>query len=128
GLSIGQLEFVRQWIAAGAPKTGVVADASLLLNRSAQVSQPFAPLLPPPSGSGYQLKVDQFNVSANFERELFNYRKVGNTADVYVSRIETSMRPFSHHFVLYTLNSSIPSVLVPQADAVRDIRKPDGSM
>jgi len=127
-LSIGQLEFVRQWIAAGAPKTGVVADASLLANRSAQVTQPFAPLAAPAPGEGFQLKVDQFPVSANFERELFNYRKVGNTSDVYVSRIETSMRPFSHHFVFYTFSSGIPPGLIPIPGVVRDIRKPDGSM
>ncbi|MDB4891560.1 MAG: hypothetical protein JWL61_3415 [Gemmatimonadetes bacterium] len=128
GLSIGQLEFVRQWIAAGAPKSGVVADATLLANRSVQVTQPFAPLAAPASDAGFQLKVDQFPVSANFERELFTYRKIGNTSDVYVSRIETSMRPFSHHFVFYTLNSGIPPGLVPLPDVVRDIRKPDNSM
>jgi len=128
GLSIGQLEFVRQWIAAGAPKTGVVADASLLANRSVQVTQPFAPLAVPAAGTGFQLKVDQFPVSANFERELFNYRKVGNTSDVYVSRIETSMRPFSHHFVFYTFSNNIPSSLVPAPDVVRDIRRADNTM
>ncbi len=128
GLSIGQLEFVRQWIAAGAPKDGVVADATLLANRSAQVTQPFAPLAAPAAGAGFQLKVDQFPVAANFERELFNYRKVGNTSDVFVTRIETSMRPFSHHFVFYTFAGNIPPALVPAPDVVRDIRKADNSM
>ncbi|MEP6998917.1 MAG: hypothetical protein ABI969_00465 [bacterium] len=128
GLSNGQLEFVRQWIAAGAPKTGVVANASLLADKGLQNTQPFQPLSAPAAGTGFQLKVDQFDVSANFERELFNYRKVGNTSDIYVSRIETSMRPFSHHFVLYTFDPKTPSSVIPRPDVVRDIRKPDGSM
>ena len=128
GVTVGQLEFVRQWIAAGAPRTGVVASAALLADKSAQSSPPFVPLALPAAGTGYQLRVDPFDVSANFERELFNYRRVGNSADIYVNRIETSMRPFSHHFVLYTMDPKTPSQLVPGTDLVRDIRNADGSM
>ncbi len=128
GLSVGQLEFVRQWIAAGAPKTGKVVDAALIADKVPQASLPFAALAPPAAGTGFQLKVDRFDVNANFERELFTYRKVGNTSDLYVSRIETSMRPFSHHFVLYTFGAGTPAQLVPQPNVVRDIRKPDGTM
>ena len=128
GLSNGQLEFVRQWIAAGAPRTGIVANATLLSDKALQTTQPFVALAAPPAGTGYQLKVDQFDVSANFERELFNYRKVGNTSDIYVSRIETSMRPFSHHFVLYTIDPKMPAPLIPAPDVVRDIRNTDGTM
>ena len=128
GMSNGQLEFVRQWIAAGAPRTGVVANATLLADKAPQTTPPFAPLVAPASGTGFQLKVDQFDVSPNFERELFNFRKVGNTSDVYVSRIETSMRPFSHHFVLYTLDPKMPAAFVPATDVVRDIRNADGSL
>ncbi len=127
GLSVGQLEFVRQWIAAGAPRTGVVADATLLGNRVSQTTPPFVPLAVPAAGTGLQLKVDQFDVNANFERELFTFRKLGNAADMYVSRIETSMRPFSHHFVLYTFNNSAVAAGIP-ANTVRDIRNADGSM
>ena len=131
GVSPGQLEFVRQWIAAGAPKSGAVASATLLADRTVQTSQPFAALAVPAAGTGFQLKVDRFDVNANFERELFDYRKVGNAGEVYVSRIETNMRPFSHHFVLYTFNPAMGAqcaLLKPQVDAIRDIRNPDGSM
>ena len=126
GVSVGQLEFIRQWIAAGAPKGDVVASTALLLDRTPQTSQPFAPLAAP--ANGYQLKVERFDVAPNFERELFNYRKVGNTSEIFVSRIETSMRPFSHHFVLYGFDAKTPASVVPAPDVVRDIRKPDGSM
>ena len=128
GLSTGQLEFVRQWIAAGAPKTGIVASATLLTDKAPQTTQPFAPLAAPAAGAGFQLRVDEFDVASNFERELFNYRKVGNPADIYVSRIETSMRPFSHHFVLYTFDPKTPKLIMPAPDVVRDIRNSDGTM
>ena len=63
-----------------------------------------------------------------FERELFVYKKVGNTAPVYVNRVETAMRTNSHHFVLYTFQDSTPPDIVPPYDAVRDIRRPDGTL
>ncbi len=130
GLSVGVLEYVRQWIAAGAPRTGMVADASLLADRTPQTALPFAPLPAPPAGTGFQLKVDRFDVAATFERELFVYRKLGNPSDIYVSRIETSMRPFSHHFLLYTFNDAALAspALLPAPDVVRDIRMPDGTL
>ena len=128
GLSNGQLEFVRQWIAAGAPRTGVVANASLLADKVLQTVSAFVPLVAPAPGTGFQLKVDPFDVAAKFERELFDYRKVGNTSDVYVSRIETSMRPFSHHFVLYTFDPRTPPAIIPTTDVVRDIRNADGTL
>ncbi|MEO6525860.1 MAG: hypothetical protein ABIP93_04490 [Gemmatimonadaceae bacterium] len=128
GVSAGQLEFVRQWIEKGAPKLGTVVDASLLANQSRQVGIPFAPLVAPTSGSGIQLKVEPFDVTSNFERELFTYRVIGNAEPMYVNRIETSMRSFSHHFVLYTFQPGVPKAIVPLPNTVRDIRAPDGSL
>lgn len=128
GLSEGQLEYVRRWIEAGAPREGDVIDTTLLADRTAQRVPPFAPLPPPPSG--IQLRVDSFAVRGNFERELFVYRTLKNTADVYVNRIETKMRPGSHHLLLYTYDETRSPfcVLRPSADQVRDIRNDDGSM
>src|SRR4051812_47179723 len=91
GVSNGQLEWVRQWIVAGAPRNTAVADASLLADKAVQTAAPFAPLAAPLAGEGYQLKVDKFDVAGAFERELFVYRKVGNTQDAFVNRIQTSM-------------------------------------
>jgi len=122
----GQLEFIRRWIEAGAPETGVVADTMILADRTRPVIAPFVPLQLPVSG--IQLKIEPFNVAPNFERELFVYRRVNNAAPVYVNRIEARMRINSHHMVLYTFEPNIPSQLVPPFDAVRDIRNPDGSL
>ena len=127
----GQVDYIRKWIEAGAPRTGDVADATLLANASAQSAGAFVPLAPPPAGQGYQVKVDSFGVQANFERELFVYRPLGNPATIYVNRIQTSMRPLSHHFVLYQSDpSTAPKGFpcIPPANTVRDIRNSDGSM
>src|SRR5579885_3455880 len=130
-LSQGQVDFIRAWIAAGAPRAGDVADASLLANTKPQSTGAFTPLAAPPPGGGYQIHVDSFGVHGNFERELFVYRPLGNSAPIYVNRIQTLMRPLSHHFVLYASDpSTAPGFpfCIPPANVVRDIRNPDGSM
>jgi hypothetical protein len=126
----GQVDFIRKWIEAGAPRTGDVADATLLTNKTPQSASVFVPLVAPATGQGFQMHVDSFGVRANFERELFVYRSLGNSADIYVNRIQTSMRALSHHFVLYSIDPSMAPgwPCVPAANVVRDIRNADGSM
>ena len=129
GISIGQLEYIRRWIEAGAPRTGSVADVALLADRVPQRAATFAPLAPP--ARGVQLRVDSFGVRPQFERELFVYRPLRNAAELYVNRIETRMRVGSHHLLLYAFdpeNRSFPCNLRPPADVVRDIRNADGGM
>ncbi len=127
GLSIGQMEFIRQWIAAGAPKDGVVADKALLDDTSHTPIADFVPLQAPTLGTGYQMHIDKFDVAPHFERELFVYKPINNASDIYVNRIQMRMRPNSHHFLLYTFQSGTPASIIPPYDVVRDIRNPDGS-
>jgi hypothetical protein len=129
-LAQGQVDYIRKWIEAGAPRTGEVADAALLSNKTPQTPVAFVPLTPPPVGQGYQVRVDSFGVRPNFERELFVYRPLANTTDIYVNRIQTSMRTMSHHFVLYSIDPTLFNGLpcTPQANVVRDIRNADGTM
>ena len=126
----GQVDFIRKWIEAGAPATGDVADATLLTNKTPQSGSLFVPLAAPAAGQGVQIHVDSFGVKANFERELFVYRSLGNASDIYVNRIQTSMRALSHHFVLYSVDPSMAPgwPCTPAANVVRDIRNADGSM
>ena len=128
-LSQGQVDFIRKWIEGGAPRTGEVADAALLSSTTPQPAARFTPLVPPPAGQGFQIHVDSFGVQANFERELFVYRPLGNAAVTYVNRIQTLMRPLSHHFALYSIDQSMAPAFpcTPTANVVRDIRNPDGS-
>lgn len=121
----GELEYIRRWIEAGAPEKGSVVDTSVLADRARPVALPFTPLAPP--AAGVQLKIESFNVTPNFERELFVYRRVNNATDLYVDRIETRMRTNSHHFLLYTFEN-IPALIRPAFDVIRDIRHPDGTL
>jgi len=130
GLTAGQLEYVRRWIEAGAPRTGHVVDTAVLRDARQQMAT-FTPLAAPASGSGIQLVVDSFAVAPSMEREFFVYRPLRNSADVYISRIETRMRAGSHHLLLYTFDESKtapPCNLRPPLDLVRDIRNRDGTL
>jgi hypothetical protein len=128
-LYLGQIEFVRRWIEAGAPKTGTVADATLLDNKTPSVSvkDDFVAIKTPQQEgvAGFQLKVDKFTIQPNFERELFVRRNVGNPTEIYINRIKLQSRPNSHHMVLYDFrsNSGLPAI-----DQIRDLRNPDNSL
>ncbi len=124
-LSVGQIEFVRRWIEAGAPRTGNVVDATLLDDKTPSVTYaPFELLAKPTTSQGYQLNLPQFSVAPNFEREFFMRRELGNTGDIYVNRVQVKMRPNSHHFIAYGFKN--PASL-PALDQIRDLRNPDGS-
>ncbi|MEJ7758248.1 MAG: hypothetical protein WKF55_01520 [Gemmatimonadaceae bacterium] len=125
-LTIGQIEYVRKWINAGAPETGEVVDASLLNDLTRPSYSPFTPL--PLPARGYQLKVGPFDVAPRFERELFVRRDLGNAEPIYITRIETRMKTNSHHLQLYTFTPNIPAAVMPPVDVIRDIRRPDGSL
>ena len=128
-LSAGQLEYVRRWIEAGAPRTGHVVDTTVLLDVRTQTAS-FTPLPAPAAGTGIQLSVDSFAVTPNLERELFVYRRLNNASDLYVTRIQSRMRPGSHHLLLYTFDESrttFPCNTRPAANVVRDLRNADGS-
>lgn len=123
-LYAGQVEFIRRWIEAGAPKDGDVVDKTLLDDKTpSYVTTPFEGLAAPASGSGFQMSIPQFSVAPNFERELFMRRNIGNTADAYVNRIQVKMRSNSHHFVAYAFSNNT----LPALDQVRDLRNADGS-
>lgn len=124
-ISAGQLEYIRQWIEAGAPEKGLTGDDALLEDATPQPDY-FEPLQPP--ASGFQVHIEPFQVAPNFEREFFTYKPVGNTQDVFVNRIEISMRENSHHLVIYDFKEGTPSVILPSNDDIRDIRDTSGSL
>ncbi|MGB1038187.1 MAG: hypothetical protein ACPGYY_06025 [Bacteroidia bacterium] len=123
-LTYGEIEFIRQWIISGAPETGEVASISLLDDKSyfTPDSSSFEALTPP--SSGVQLHLGPFNVETNFERELFSYKLLNNTEDIYVDRIQSIMRPGTHHLILYDFNENAH---LPQKDILRDIRDKNGN-
>ncbi|MEI6737963.1 MAG: VCBS repeat-containing protein, partial [Pseudomonadota bacterium] len=125
-LSIGQLEFIKRWIEAGASETGDSIYPALLDDKMLPSYAPFVALTPP--AKGYQLVIEPFAVRPNFERELFVLRELKNTAPIYITRVETRMRTNSHHFLLYTFQSNTPTAIMPAPDLVRDIRNPDNTL
>ena len=120
------MEYIKQWIEAGALESGDSLDPALLDDKALPSYAPFVPLTPPTSG--YQLAIESFLIQPNFERELFVLRELKNPAPIYVSRIETRMRANSHHLLLYTFQNNTPASIIPPANLVRDIRNPDGSL
>ena len=69
-LTNGQLEFIRQWIVAGAPDSGVVADSTILQDTVRFEDFLFEPLALPESGIQYH--IEPFEVQPNSEVEFCN--------------------------------------------------------
>ena len=123
-LTNGELEFIRQWIIAGAPENGHVADESLLLDTTIFSLPDFEPLEIPENG--IQIHLPPFNVPPQFERELFYYVEIDTPDYLYVNRITTTMRPGSHHFIVYTFDG-VNQNFLPDEGVYRDIRNFDGT-
>lgn len=124
-LTNGQLEFIREWIVNGAPKDGFVADVALLENEERYEATPFEVLEKPEQG--YQFHVGPFDVAAGEDRELFTYQKLNNESDVFVKEIEITMRPGSHHFILYNFPEDHPATQIPPEGTIRDVYHSNGS-
>ncbi|WP_425389598.1 hypothetical protein [Ekhidna sp.] len=118
-LTNGQLEYIREWIINGAPKTGQVADVALLNDETRFEEIPFEPL--PMPESGYQFHLGPFEVAANTDREFFYYEPAVSEEDIYVNQIEISMRPGSHHFIFYSFDDETPSISYPEPLEIRDL-------
>jgi len=124
-LTNGELEFVRQWILAGAPLTEHVAAQSLLDNADRYEPPEFQQL--PVPANGLQLHLGPFDVAPNFEREFYYYEPLDNDEELFVNRVDIAMRSGSHHLILYDFEDDVPEVLFPEARAFRDIRDADGN-
>ena len=119
-LTDGELQFVRSWIEAGAPETGIVVDEDVLLNTDRYIPEAFTKLDPPTNG--IQLHLGPFDVQPNYEREFFQFTALDQNSDMYVNRIEIEMRRGSHHFLLYTFNQDTPQQILPSYDQPRELR------
>ena len=124
-LTMGQVEFVKRWINAGAKKDGETVDVAVLKDSSA-CQEEITPLAVPAAGTGFQLKIDLFDIPKNFEREIFIRKNTPNTQTAYVNRIEMKGRSNSHHFVVYGFKN--PLLGLPTTGIMRDLRNSDGSL
>lgn len=120
-LFAGQIEYIRRWIEAGAPKTGTVADVSLLLDKTPVINK-FEPLRPPEIGKGFQMKLEPFEIYPYFEREIFVRKPLSNAQTVFVNKFQIKMQPGSHHFILYGFRNNVN---LPNVGEIRDLRNKD---
>lgn len=146
-------ELIRQWILFGAPATGEVVKESLLVdyyeNGLGANSFPVVPAAPAAS-EGFQIKMGPFFLAPQNnaqgwldEVEYFQKWKVGLPNDVEVTRIDTKMGTYSHHFIMYDydnpaaannlsdgLRTNISHVNISLVEAIQeptDLRLPQGS-
>ena len=105
-LSAGKVEFIRQWIDAGAPRTGSVADVNLLQDTTADLQAPLVPLPVPSADSGFQIHMPPFDIPAGSEREIFLYKDNPNSDTKYVTSMDIRMREGSHHFILWGVDGA----------------------
>ena len=119
-LTNGELDFIEDWIWAGSPETGIVADPLILNDNSTYETPEFEPLEPPALGMQYH--IGPFDVYPNTERELLYYVPP-ISSEYYIKRIEIAMAPGSHHFIAYQFSDNWPGG-APQEYTYRDIHAP----
>ena len=102
---------------------GNVVEVALLedMDRFEIPSSEFARLTPP--ASGVQLNLGPFDIPTENEREFFYYEPLNNDEELYVNRVEITMREGSHHFILY----DYPFGNVPQEGTYRDLYDVSGN-
>ncbi len=125
-LTFGELGLIRRWLLAGAPETGVVADAVVLEDTSVYREYFFEPLPLLAPSEGLSLRLGPFEVQPNFEREFFYRDPAETTERVLVDRVTMSMTTGSHHLILYTFSDAAPSL--PLVGQIRDLRRDNGSL
>ena len=124
-LTNGELEFIRQWIEAGAPESGQVASLELLSNETRYIPSPFEALALPESG--YQFHIEPFIIEPGRDREIFRYERLNNPEPVYVNRVEIAMQLGSHHFLIYQFSDKLSGFLYPPEGAIRDVYDMSGN-
>ncbi|MGL4630428.1 MAG: hypothetical protein ACRCVT_04405 [Leadbetterella sp.] len=83
-----------------------------------EVSSDFQPLAKPKPGEGYQVVIEPFPIQANFEREFYVRKMLGNTEEVFLSGFEMKARSGTHHLIAYSFgegdNLPEPNIMYDQ--------------
>lgn len=102
------IDVIRRWVVAGAPKDGKVKDIAVIGESSRSSSESdesetsiFAP--PAPPESGFQVQLKPFDIAPGGEREISYAMKMPIAEDVLVNRIDIIQPHGSHHFLLYRI-------------------------
>jgi hypothetical protein len=122
-VTAGQLEFVKQWIAAGASKDDPNTDVAMLTDTRGQNET----LLLPLPAQGRQFHLPPFRIAPNTDREFFTAQV--NPTEIWMNKFELIQRDRSHHFILYAYNPARPpEVGLPAVGAIRDLYLPNGTV
>ena len=117
-------ELIRQWILFGAPMTGEVVKEQLLVDYydnglAADAFPNGAPAAPLPS-EGFQVKMGPFFLAPQNnaqgwadELEYFQKWELGLSNDLEVTRIDTKMGTYSHHFIMYSFDDQSTANAIP---------------
>jgi len=124
-LTNGELAFLKAWIEAGAPSGGVVANPNLLNDQTRYTPPDFKVLNPPAQGVQFHLGPFEVWPAQIHDREFLYFEPYQTTTDQYISRYEISMRPGSHHLIVFNYpNGKVP----PTARTYRDLRNAAGNI
>jgi hypothetical protein len=93
---------------------------------ASDVPNDFAGLPPLPADSGFQLHIEPFPIPANFEREFFIRKDLGNKEEIFVNAFRSVSRPGTHHFVLSSI-ASTPGFPLPLPNVIVDQNNIDGT-
>lgn len=97
-----ELEFIRQWIIAGAPKTGSPVNLNLIETYYTEGGvTPVERPEPPKAGQGFQLHFGPIFIAPDSEAEYLIKNEIQLNATTEVKRLNVAMNDFSHHFILY---------------------------
>lgn len=102
-LSNNEIELIRQWVYAGAPKYGSVVDTTVInkyYSGLAINSTPAQHPLPTDPGS-FQIHIGKIFLDSQTEIEYFLKYDLKLPDTVEVNRIELFMPAHSHHFIIY---------------------------
>ena len=123
-LTNGEIKFIEEWIKVGAPESGIVVDEGLLDDTTRFTAPEFIALDPPVDG--FQLHVGPTDIwpAEKNDREFLYFEPLVTEENIYVTGIEISMRPGSHHYILYNYPEGISH---PTADVYRDLRTASGT-
>ncbi len=124
-LTNGELAFLKTWIEAGAPSGGVVANTNLLNDQTRYTPPEFKELTPPTQGMQFHL--GSFNVwpAQVHDREFLYFEPHQTNEDQYITRYEISMRPGSHHLIVFNYPAGRPQ---PSPRVYRDLRDANGNI
>ncbi len=125
-LSVDELEAMREWIEAGAPREGVLPITGDLLDACLPPAKPIEidPLEPPPPGEGVQIRMPKWEVPPNGEDEVcfVSYYDVSDqVSPEYLSpdgesfrynRIQIRQDPLSHHLIVNRYRGNTNNSLV----------------